>query len=126
MFCKNCRQNIGNRNDCPYCGYDPTLDTESASPRMLMNYVEPRPVQITLNKLANGNAIAALILSFFGLSILPGIISFFLALGGFFQAKKCRTGRIMSIIALLIDAFWLSLYVLAILSSTNMLDSFIK
>ncbi len=110
MFCRNCQQDTGNKNTCPHCGYNPALDAEGALPYTQVEQVHPRPVRIVLNKAGNGKAKAAFILSFFGFIILPGIISFFLGLAGFFQGKKCRSGRGMAIFALLIDLFWFCLY----------------
>lgn len=114
MFCRNCQQDTGNKNECPYCGYNPALDGENAAPHALTEHVAPKDVRITLNKAPNGKATAALVLSFFSFAIIPGIISFFLAIAGFFQAKKCRCGRVKTIFALLITGFWAFLYFLII------------
>lgn len=110
MFCRNCRKDIGNRTECPYCGYDPALDSVEGGNRIRLIRVEPKPVQITLNKMSNGSATAALVFSFMGIFIFPGFISFILAIIGFFRAKRCRSGRAQSVIAMLILAGWTVLY----------------
>ena len=110
MFCNNCQQDIGNRILCPHCGYNPQMDGEGATAQVIAEQVYPRPIHIVKRRSGNGKAKAAFILSFFGFLILPGILSFIFGLAGFFQAKKCRSGRFMSIIAMVIDILWVCLY----------------
>ena len=58
--------------------------------------------QITLIKSTNGMAVTAFIMSFFSVIPLVGFLPFLFGIIGFFKAKKCRSGRVMSVISLLI------------------------
>lgn len=102
MLCRNCQKEIGQQNACQYCGFDPALDSGDVPVSQAMQYVPPKPVTITPIKSTNGMAITAFIFSL--LSVIPGvgIFSFLFGIIGFFKAKKCRKGRFMSILSLLI------------------------
>lgn len=102
MLCRNCQKEIGQQKACQYCGFDPALDSGAVPVSQTMQYVPPKPVTITPIKSTNGMAITAFIFSL--LSVIPGvgILSFFFSIIGFFKAKKCRKGRAMSVISLLI------------------------
>ena len=102
MLCRNCQKEIGQQRACHYCGFDPMLDSGETPISQAAQYVPPKPVTITPIKSTNGMAITAFIFSL--LSVIPGvgILSFLFGIIGFFKAKKCRKGRVMSVISLLI------------------------
>lgn len=116
MFCRNCQQDIGQRNDCPFCGYNPALDDPSVASRALPEYVQPQPVRIVLRTSSNGKATTSLILSFFGMLIIPGIISIIFALGGLSQASVCRSGKGKAIVAIILNIIWGILWAMIISS----------
>ena len=111
MLCTNCQREIGNKNECPFCGYNPQLDASGVYSNAQLDNVYPKQVRIVLRSSHNGKANAAFILSFFGMLIIPGIISLIFALVGFFQAGICRSGRGKSIAAMAINLLWIIIYV---------------
>lgn len=105
MICKNCQKEIGQKTSCHLCGYDPVLG-EKLGPSNSMAYNPPKPVSIVLKKTTNGMAIASLVLSFLVWVPICGPLSVLFGIIGFFKAKSCRSGRAMSVIALLINLLW--------------------
>lgn len=116
MFCRNCQQDIGNRNDCPFCGYNPALDDPEVAPKAALDYVPPQPVRVVLRTSSNGKATTALILSFFGMLVIPGIMSIIFALSGLAQVKVCRSGTGKAVVAIVLNVIWVILWA-AIISS---------
>ncbi len=110
MICNNCQKEIGNKNACPFCGYNPSLDASGVYPKAELDSARPRQVRIVLRSSHNGKANAAFILSFFGMLIIPGIISLIFALVGFAQAGICRSGRGKAIAAMAINLLWVIIY----------------
>ena len=110
MLCNNCHQEISNKKECPYCGYDAVLDANGVTAHPVPAPIKLNPIRIKLLSKHNGKATAALILSLFTPAVIPGILAFIFALQGFFQAKNCRDGRGRSIFAMLILLAWISLF----------------
>lgn len=102
MLCRNCQKEIGQQTACHFCGFDPALDSGDVPITPQLQVVPPQPVKVTPIKTTNAMAVTALITSFFSIIPLCGIFPFFFGIIGFFKAKKCRSGRVMSIISLLI------------------------
>ena len=102
MLCRNCQKEIGQQKVCHFCGFDPAKDTDAASNTPAPQYIPPQPVKITKIKSTNGMAVTAFIMSFFSVIPLVGFLPFLFGVIGFFKAKKCRSGRVMSVISLLI------------------------
>ena len=111
MLCRNCQKEIGQLNACRFCGFDPALDSGDVPITPELPQTPPPPVKITPIKSTNAMAVTALITSFFSIVPLCGIFPFFFGIIGFFKAKKCRSGRFMSIISLLITLLCTAAYV---------------
>ena len=114
MTCKNCHKDIGQRNACPYCGFDPILDAPNAAGRKALSAVQPQSIRINLLEIPNKKATAAMVLSFFGWFPVTGLLSLIFGLQAFFRAKACRNGRGKAIAALVIMTIWGLVYIYAI------------
>ena len=115
MICKNCKKEIGPMQECNLCGYDPSKDEPGSKVEAFkLEYVAPPAVKIKPVKVSNGPAKAGFVLCFIGLipyvGIIPLILSFIFSTVGFFKAKNYRSGRVRTVIALIIDvlnvSFW--------------------
>lgn len=107
MYCENCGKEIGTKNECNYCGYDPMKDdpVRAASAPVEPLFVTPPPVKIALKKMKNGCATAGLVFGIFNVIPLFWIISwplsFIFSLIGFARSKARRSGRVRSIFGLI-------------------------
>lgn len=108
MICENCKNEIGDRIECTYCGFDPTKDKGNA----VVAPTDPvlPPVEINIKKRRNGLATAGMILSFFSWYPLIGIPSFIFSLIGLLKAKRCRSGHVRAIIGLVLTLIFVALY----------------
>lgn len=124
MLCKNCQQEIGNKQECPHCGYNPVWDADGTRTKPATTFTKPQPIRVILKKMNNGKATAALVLSLFGfIPGIPGILSMIFAILGFFQAKKCRCGRGKAVVAVLINIIWVIIYILAFLAMGSAMEN---
>lgn len=99
MICKNCNKEIGQRNSCNLCGYDPVKDAPGAPEDNGMVFAKLPPIQITRLKSSNSAAVASFVLMF--LSCIPfcGLLSFIFGIVGIVKSRYTRTGKALAIIA---------------------------
>ena len=99
MICKNCNKEIGQRNSCNLCGYDPVKDAPGAPEDNGMVFAKLPPIQITRLKSSNNAAVASFVLMF--LSCIPccGLLSFIFGIVGIVKSRYTRTGKALAIIA---------------------------
>lgn len=103
MICRNCHKEIGQQPSCQHCGFNPSLDQGGIPAPYTPQSVAPRPTEVTLLTSTNGAAVTSLILTL--LVPIPLLNLFWVIFGivGFFKAKKCRSGRALSIICIIIN-----------------------
>lgn len=114
MICKNCGKETGGKRACTACGYDPAKDDplveKTAKP--LSAEITLPPIEIVKRKKANVPAIIGFIFAilvyipipFVGSITSPAFcfLAFILSLVGFVIARNCGSGRILSIVALIL------------------------
>jgi hypothetical protein len=134
MICHNCQQDTGNKQECPYCGYNPIFDGENATAKAIPDPIPPKPVRVMLKKIPNGAATASLVFSL--LSIIPLVnfitspLSMLLGIIGFFKAKTRRCGRVKSIISILLSIIFLAITVVLLfigwqyIAESGLVDAF--
>ena len=125
MICTNCGREIGQRVDCSFCGYDPTKDAAGVvNLQNGMEFTHPAPITIRLNKKTNGMAIAGFILSFFSSFPLFWLLSVIFSAIGFSKAKSCRSGRVMSILGIIVCSIVAVFYIVFVLALLDEADAF--
>ena len=107
MYCENCGKEIGDRNSCNFCGYDPMLDGGNA---VVEEVQEVPPVEIKKLKIKNKAANTAFVLGFFNIFFYPIIPCFILSLVGLKKSSRTKTGLVKSILALLSSLIFIGGY----------------
>ncbi len=103
-LCGNCGIDIGDLQDCPYCGFNPVLDN---NPQNVITILQPEPIRITLMKSKNAAAVVGFIFSFFAfiplVGVVPLILSMILNIVGLVRSRYARRGKVLAIVGLLFN-----------------------
>ena len=128
MICKNCNKEIGQRNSCNLCGYDPVKDAPGAPEDNGMVFAKLPPIQITRLKSNNSAAVASFVLMF--MSCLPfcGLLSFIFGIIGIVKSRYTRTGKALAIIAVVAQVLGvlLAFIFMIVFTSDTLFDGYFK
>ena len=111
MFCINCGKEIGTQVECSFCGYNHTLDQQTARAPEGNQPIKLPQTKITLLKTKNRMASAGLVMSLLSFMPIPFmLLAFIFNIKATFRCKSYRSGTVKCVFAWIFFAFWVLIY----------------